>query len=114
MQSVADPANVEQALDSVGDAVENAVPDPKGAESGLAPTADKQVSTTDSGKYPHCLHSLHWGPLSVFNLPWGHLDHLFETLLLCSACVRGGGRKRGGGGAGFKGQNGFCVNNAPR
>ena len=98
VQSVADPANVEQALDSVGDAVENAVPDPKGAESGLAPTADKQVSTTDSGKYPHCLHSLHWGPLSVFNLPWGHLDHLFETLLLCSACVRGGGKKRGGGG----------------
>ena len=39
VQSVADPANVEQALDSVGDAVENAVPDPKGAEPGLAPTA---------------------------------------------------------------------------
>ena len=53
VQSVADPANVEQALDSVGDAVENAVPDPKGAESGLAPTADKQVATTHSGMCPY-------------------------------------------------------------
>ena len=68
MQSVADPANVEQALDSVGDAVENAVPDPKGAESGLAPTADKQVSTTDSGKYTHCVHSVHqsWVVIPLF------------------------------------------------
>ena len=55
VQSVADPANVGQALDSVGDAVENAVPDPKGAESGLAPTANKQVSTTESGKLAHVL-----------------------------------------------------------
>lgn len=50
VQSVADPANVKQALDSVGDAVENAVPDPKGAESGLAPVNGKQVSTTEDGK----------------------------------------------------------------
>lgn len=57
VQSVADPANVEQALDSVGDAVENAVPDPKGAESGLAPTANKQAPTTDNGKYSHCMCS---------------------------------------------------------
>ena len=39
VQSVADPGNVEEALDSVGDAVENAVPDPKNAPSGLAPTS---------------------------------------------------------------------------
>ncbi len=39
VQSVADPGNVEEALDSVGDAVENAVPDPKDAPSGLAPTS---------------------------------------------------------------------------
>ncbi|KAL3150948.1 hypothetical protein ABBQ32_000694 [Trebouxia sp. C0010 RCD-2024] len=49
VQSVADPADVKQALDSVGDAVENAVPDPKGAESGLAPVDGKQVSTTEDG-----------------------------------------------------------------
>ena len=36
---MADPSNVEQALDSVGDAVENAVPDPQEAASGLAPTS---------------------------------------------------------------------------
>ena len=39
VQSVADPANVDQALDNVGDAVENAVPDPQEAASGLAPTS---------------------------------------------------------------------------
>ena len=39
MTSAADSKNVDQALDSVGDAVENAVPDPKGAPSGLAPTS---------------------------------------------------------------------------
>ena len=55
VQSVADPANVEQALDSVGDAVENAVPDPIGAESGLAPTEGKQVSTSNGGEFTHCL-----------------------------------------------------------
>ena len=48
---MADPVNVKQALDSVGDAVENAVPDPKGAESGLAPVEGKQVSTTEDGKF---------------------------------------------------------------
>ena len=57
VQSVADPANVDQALGSVGDAVENAVPDPKGAESGLAPTvsssstpASQPVSTSQNGQ----------------------------------------------------------------
>ncbi len=39
VQAVADPGNVEEALNSVGDAVENAVPDPKDAPSGLAPTS---------------------------------------------------------------------------
>ena len=78
VQSIADPANVEQALDSVGDAVENAVPDPKGAESGLAPTADKQVSTTDNGRYTCCLYSLH---------PCKSSGHSDGSCLKCCCCA---------------------------
>lgn len=50
VQSVADPGNVEEALDSVGDAVENAVPDPKGAPSGLAPTSPVSNSLAPDAK----------------------------------------------------------------
>ncbi len=50
MQSVADPGNVEEALNSVGDAVENAVPDPKDAPSGLAPTSPVSNSLTTDEK----------------------------------------------------------------
>ena len=48
VQSVADPKDVEQALDSVGDAVENAVPDPRGASTGLAPTSPVSANAKDS------------------------------------------------------------------
>lgn len=48
VQSVADPATVGEALDSVGDAVENAVPDPKDAPSGLAPTTNVSTAAVDS------------------------------------------------------------------
>ncbi|KAL0053461.1 hypothetical protein WJX82_005982 [Trebouxia sp. C0006] len=50
VQSVADPGSVEEALNSVGDAVENAVPDPKGAPSGLAPTSPVSNSLTTDEK----------------------------------------------------------------
>ena len=50
MQSVADPGNVEEALNSVGDAVENAVPDPKDAPSGLAPTSPVSNSLATNEK----------------------------------------------------------------
>ena len=48
VHSVADPASVGEALDSVGDAVENAVPDPKDAPSGLAPTTNVSTAAVDS------------------------------------------------------------------
>lgn len=47
---MADPQDVDQALDSVGDAVENAVPDPKGAPSGLAPTSPVSFSPENEGQ----------------------------------------------------------------
>ena len=56
MQSVADPGNVEEALNSVGDAVENAVPDPKDAPTGLAPTSAVSNSLATDEKAEGVLH----------------------------------------------------------
>ena len=56
VQSVADPGNVEEALNSGGDAVENAVPDPKDAPSGLAPTSSVSNSLATDEKAEGVMH----------------------------------------------------------
>lgn len=59
VQSVADPGSVEEALNSVGDAVENAVPDPKDAPSGLAPTSPVSNSLATNEKAEGMMQPMH-------------------------------------------------------